>query len=199
VDRFSTFDELQSHLVWVVRDASRRYVEFWHTRLDDNARGVLDSLCRYIAGLSPDAVQDVTPLPYRRPLADAEMWAIWHRVSARWGLPSTPPASFDEVSWRQAHCDLLVTDVETFDRAVPPRTLRSLLGNMGVTRIWKLDLTQEGWSSEMDLAYVDTRCDWGECYLVALDLGWIMYVSHEAEFVAAGPTLLKRIRAAWNA
>jgi hypothetical protein len=198
VDQFPIFEDLQSHLMWVVRDASRWYVEFWNTHLHDDTRSELEALCRYIGGLSPDAVKKVEPLPYRRPFAESQVWTIWQRIADRWGLPFTPPAHVDEAAWRRSARDVLVSDVEAFGRAIPPRVLRSILRGLGVSRVWKLDLPEGRWSFEMDLAFVDTRCDWGECYWVTLDLDWMLYVSHEGDLVVEGTALLRRIRAAWD-
>jgi hypothetical protein len=199
IDRFAVFEDLQSHLIGVVRDVSGQYVDFWNARLDNDTRNELEALCRYIGSLTPDAVKKVKPLPHRRPLGESEVRSVWQQIAARWGLPETPPASVAEAAWRRSHRDVLLSDVEAFGRAIPPRVLRSILQGLGVSRIWKLDLPEERWSFEMDLSFVDTYCDWGECYWVTQDLDWILYVSHESDLVVEGTALLQRIRAAWNA
>jgi hypothetical protein len=196
VDQFPMFGDLQTHLICVVRDASRQYGEFWNTTLNDDSQSEIEALCRYIGGLSPDTLKQVKPLPYRRPLAASEVWTVWQRIADRWGLASTPPARVDEAAWRRSHSDVLVSDVETFNQAIRSPVLRSILQELGVNRIWKLNLPAESWSFEMDLAFVNTRCDWGECYWVAHDLDWILYVSHEGDLVVAGDALLRRIRSA---
>lgn len=199
VDRLFALGDLQSHLIRVVRDASREHDEFWNTTLHDDSQSELEALCQYIGGLSPDALKEVKPLPYRRPLAESEVWTIWRRIADAWKLPSTPPARVSATAWRRSHSDVLVSDVETFNQAIRPPVLRSILQELGVNRIWKLGLLEESWSFEMDLAFVDTRCDWGECYWVPHHLDWILYVSHEGDLVGAGHALLSRLLSAWEA
>lgn len=143
-------------------------------------------------------MRNVKPLPYRRPLAEPEVGSIWQKLSAMWGVPATPPPSIDVATWSRSRLDIHVSDVDTFDRAVPPRVLRSVLWDLGARRVWKLDLPEERWSFEMDLAFVDSGCHWGECYWTGQELDWILYVSHEAELVVGGAALLQAIGTGWR-
>jgi len=145
-----------------------------------------------IAKWLSNSIPDISPLPYRRVLSDAEVQALWKRVEARWGTRGSyfyPLAESTDPS-------LIAFDATAFYRHLPPASLQNILRAQGTSRLFELrEYGDNNYQLSVD-AWDPYYGVWGEGFWFTDTLDWIMYASHE-DSVTTGGILTDAVVAKW--
>ncbi len=192
---FVTTTELHAFLMTCARTAPISEPTAGSTPEDDRIIGdERDRLCAYLASLSPQDLQKIEPLPYRRILQDREAERLWQRLGCRWGVPRHGFWYPLQDGGGVPHNTVAFND-EWFVKGVPPLLLRQILARRGIKRIWQLSM--EGRQYEMDLTLLFSSYRQTEAYWTADKMDWVLYQSHEYSLTVAGPKLLNAVKKAW--
>ncbi len=140
--------------------------------------------CDYVTSLSPEDLRRVQPLPYHRTLSRTEHERLWAQLQDRWGtihgywypLTGEPPPP-----------DVVAVQADWFYHAVPLDTLRGILRDQGIARVW--ELREFGPEYEMDIALLEPEYIGAEGYWTSPGMGWLVYASHESSLTLASDCL----------
>lgn len=149
----------------------------------------------YITNLQLAEAVQAAPVLYRHILGEAKRAQIRKKLAQRWG--ASPWEHYWHPLWydEPLPADVLAFQEAWFYAEVGRNTLRTLLFERGIKRIWQIG--EHGVGPEYD---IDTRlCDfWGvETYWASPDLSWLIYVSHESSITFAGDWLISAIKQHW--
>ena len=182
VDDFATTNDLRAFLLTCARTAPVYVPTAGSTpERDQMISDERERFGSYLATLSPQELQRVPPLPYRRILTEREADRLWWRLERRWGPHRHgfwyPPESV-------AAPDNTVAFNDEWFALYMPSGLRQILARRGVKRIWQL--STEGPQYEMDLALLFSSYRQTEGYWIADKMEWVLYQSHEHSLTVAG-------------
>ena len=149
----------------------------------------------YIESLSVHDLHRIAPLPYRRVLKEPEVARMWPQIEQRWGItakmywyPLLPVALPSHVvAWHE----------EWFAYAISPDTLREMLREHGIGRVWELRQAGVPPQYEMDVAFLIPWCESVEHVWTSESMDWMMYTSHEHSITLGGQWLLTSIERIW--
>lgn len=191
---FASTDSLRAFLIACAQSAPIPTPTAGSTPEQDRMiSGERDRFCAYLASLSPQDLQHVEPLPYRRILQDREAERLWQRLGRRWGVPRRG-------FWYPLEDVVVPNNTVAFNdewlvKYVPPMLLRQILARRGIKRIWQL--STEGRQYEMDLALLFPLYRQTEAYWTSDKMDWVLYQSHEYSLTVAGAKLLQAVKKAW--
>lgn len=131
--------------------------------------------------------------PYRRTITKQESNELWDQLESRWQVtggywyPAELLVSFPE--------DVAIIDAEVFETEVPRETLRTILAERGIERVFTLFEFAGEHEYEIDIALLEPCYgSSGELYCTSSAMDWLIYASHENTITLAGAWLLESIR-----
>lgn len=149
-----------------------------------------EAFVHFIQTLSEEELGDVEPLPYRRTLKTSESRQIWTELMKAWDIQD---------SYWYPLSDCSIDNVNAFQdkylrEEVGPETVRTLLAEHGIIRVW--ELREHGPEYEMELTAFDPYYNGAEGYWCSENMDWIIYVSHESS-ITIGGWLLGKVKKVW--
>jgi hypothetical protein len=146
--------------------------------------------CDYVSALSPEDLRWVHPLPYHRTLSRMEHERLWTQLQVRWGAIH---GYWYPLTGKALPTDVVAVQAAWFYHDVPRETLRGILRDHGLTRIW--ELREFGPEYEMDVELLEPE-DTAEAYWTSPAMDWLLYASHDS-LTLAGDWLIAAIKRAW--
>ncbi|MEO8027359.1 MAG: hypothetical protein ABI823_12845 [Bryobacteraceae bacterium] len=147
------------------------------------------SFANYLNSLRVNLPRRVDPLPFRRTLQEQETAALWDALNQRWDTTHG--------YWHPRTGLAIPTDVwvfnETFAESGGSDTIRTILRNRSVARIFELDRFDER-PCEIDADVLEIRYEIPELYWTAQPFDWICYASHEGTVAIGGDWMLSALR-----
>jgi hypothetical protein len=153
-----------------------------------------DQLLDYLKRLTEADLRLVEPLPFRRRLSPGEAGGLWDRISERWGIR--------EQFWYPLSCKepppgVVALQADWFYHAIPLASLRALLTDRGITRVW--ELREDGRDYELAMELLEPWYTGLEGFWFADTCDWLIYASHESSITLAGQWLIDAVQSLWPA
>jgi hypothetical protein len=146
-------------------------------------------------GFTPNELQRIEPLPYRRTLSQSEAAAIWEDLKIRWDIPG-PGYSWYPLSESGAPEAAIAVHQELWDKRNGNDLFRHFLANNKIERcnvVHEIDLISP--DCEIDSSIVTPRYNGSELFITTND-DWVLYASHESSITLVG-SLAKYFRSHW--
>jgi hypothetical protein len=147
-----------------------------------------EQFTRYIRDLPTAALASIQPLPFRRTLNDDERDQIRNRIGKTWPMEC-------DYFWplqgnRPAHA--IAFNVKSLDELLPDVTLRSILMDNAVSRIFEL----REYGPEYEIAVESFRpfYNGAERFWTCPEMDWLIYASHDSTMTFVGKWLTDEIR-----
>jgi hypothetical protein len=150
----------------------------------------------YIQVLEERDLADISPLPYRRVLAEEESNKLWNKLKEAWGIGNGYWFPLREGRIPE---DLLTFHVDYFSKMDGADLLREALRNHRVSRIFQLnEFKSTDPEYEIELSLLEPRYASGdEQYCTSETLDWIVYASHESSLTIGGDWLVDIMKERW--
>ncbi|MDP4145721.1 MAG: hypothetical protein Q8936_14745 [Bacillota bacterium] len=124
-----------------------------------------------------------------------EKYLLWKRLNDRWNIK--PWNYWYTLSIEETYKgkDLLALDSEFFQREFGTEKMKELLKSTGIYEVIRVSMEGDiNMRSEVDInnSFLENRGR--DIYWCTLDLGWVIYTTHEGSITFAGTWLVEKIK-----
>jgi hypothetical protein len=176
----------------VVGDLSRGAARAQETAMREER----DAFVTYIGALSAQALAQVSPLPYRRTLADMESERLWSLLKMRWGVDGHwYPIDRDEND--AAPRDAVAFQAQAFFDPSTLDVLLAVLRQHGTARVYELREGRHSADHEMDVELLRPFYNFNEGFWLDASRDWLIYASYKGSVTVAGETLVSVLCSVW--